>query len=146
MGFFSLSCFACCERAPSLTASLHPSILQPTEVQSAAGWLKLLHICYATARLLFEVMFSGSFFQLLCYCCHFYIYKTYHGTATQLGQGHCFSFSSASHLPKLWACFPALQGCKHHDSPSNWLSGPIFDLSFWELEISSGNRDQKVLL
>lgn len=142
--------FACCERAPSLTASLHLSILPPTEVLSAACCLMLVHLCFATARLLFELVFSGTFPIMAVIP----VFKTYDATATQLLQDHCFSFSNASHRSDLWACHPAIQGGKHRDSPSTWLSGPrgparsqhTFDLSFWELEISSGCRDQKILL
>lgn len=77
-----------------------------------------------------------------------------YSTCNMLLQDHHLSFSVASHLHQLWACHPALQGHKHHDSPSSWLSGPrgpskcqhTFDLSFWEIELSHGYRDQKVLL
>lgn len=107
----------------------------------------LVHLCYATARLLFELVFSGSCFQLSHYHCHSCVQNVpcYCDTAPH---------SKASHLSEFWACHPALQECKHCNSPSSWLSGQrdsarsqhISALSFCELEISSGYRDQKVLI
>lgn len=70
---FVTQLFACCERATSLTTSLHLSILRPTEVLSAACGLMLVHLCYATARLLFELGFSGRSFQIPQYCCHSWV-------------------------------------------------------------------------
>lgn len=70
---FVTQLFACCERATSLTTSLHLSILRPTEVLSAACCLMLVHLCYATARLLFELGFSGRSFQIPQYCCHSWV-------------------------------------------------------------------------
>lgn len=147
---FVTQLFACCERAPSLAASLHLSILQTAEVLSAACCLMLVHLCYATARLLFELVFSDSCLQLPHYLGHSCLQNVPDTTSA----GPRFSSTNTSHLHRLWACHPALQWGKHYNSPSSRLLGPkgptrsqhILGLFFWVLKISSGHREQKVLV
>lgn len=149
-GIFVTQLFACCERAPSLTASLHLFILQTAEGLSAACCLMLVHLFYATARLLFELVFSGSCFQLPHYLRHSCCENVSDTTSARPR----FSSTNTSYLHRLWACHPAFQCCKHHDSPSSRLSEPrgptrfqhILELSFWVLMISIGHREQKVLV
>lgn len=117
---FVTQLFACCERAPSLAASLHLSILQTAEVLSAACCLMLVHLCYATARLFFELVFSDSCLQLPHYPGHSCLQNVPDTTSA----GPRFSSTNTSHLHRLWACHPALQWGKHYNSPSSRLSGP----------------------
>lgn len=146
-GIFVTQLFACFERAPSL--SLHLSILQTAEGLSATCWVMLVQLFYATARLLFKLAFSDSCFQLPHYLCHSCLQNLLRTTSTR----PCFSSTNTSHLHRLWACHPAFQWCKHHDSPSSRPSGSrgpirsqhILELSFWVLKISIGHREQKVL-
>lgn len=73
-------------------ASLHLSILQPNEVLGEVCCLMLVHLCYATARLHFELVLSGSCFQLLHYHCH---------SCIQLVICSCRIITSASLLPPI---------------------------------------------
>lgn len=71
---------ACCDRAPSFTASLHFSILQPTEVQHVAWCLSIsavpllgyfLNWCFQEAVFSFLIITVTP------------VFKTYHATVTQ---------------------------------------------------------------
>lgn len=149
-GIFVPQLFACCGRAPSLATSLHHSVLHTAEWLSAACCLMLVHLFYAIARLLFDLVFSDSCLQLPHCPCHSCLRNIPDATSA----GPCFSSINTSHLHRLWASHPVFQWCKHRDFPSSELSGPrgstrsqhILELYFWVLKIGRGHREQTVLV
>lgn len=107
---------------PSLPATISPSSIQP-ECYKQHTVMALVHLCSSCASLPFELMFSyGPFGSSIITAIpvlkmHHVLWHSSYWTAASVPPVHSMSPNSGPDKP-------ALQGCKHYDSPPIFLSGP----------------------